>query len=56
VGTKLVGLVAILGLLLAACPDGDDNDAAESLLDTVQSRGELICGVNDAVVGFGFQT
>jgi general L-amino acid transport system substrate-binding protein len=28
----------------------------ESLLDTVQGRGELICGVNDAVAGFGLLT
>lgn len=38
--------------------DPDTDDAApevsgDSLLDTVRSRGEVVCGVNDAVPGFG---
>ncbi len=71
-----------LGLVLAACGEGevedpaedladddvgeiddvDDDDAAAepadtgSVLDTVRDRGELICGVNDAVPGFGVTT
>lgn len=38
-------------------PSGETNpptQTGESLLATVQDRGELICGVNDAVPGFGF--
>jgi general L-amino acid transport system substrate-binding protein len=46
-------------------PDTDDNGTTptdtidlvqngESLLTSVQSAGELVCGVNDAVPGFGF--
>jgi general L-amino acid transport system substrate-binding protein len=31
-------------------------DPGDSLLETVRSRGELICGVNDAVPGFGLLT
>ena len=58
-------------LLLGACSDDSDDDAAEeeaptdteitliqedeSLLQTVQERGELNCGVNTTVPGFGFQ-
>jgi general L-amino acid transport system substrate-binding protein len=35
--------------------NGQDTDG-QSTLQAVQDRGELVCGVNDAVVGFGFQT
>jgi general L-amino acid transport system substrate-binding protein len=40
---------------------GDDGEAAapaasDSVLDTVRSRGSVICGVNDAVPGFGVTT
>jgi general L-amino acid transport system substrate-binding protein len=31
-------------------------DTGESTLDVVRDRGNLICGVNDVLVGFGFQT
>jgi general L-amino acid transport system substrate-binding protein len=64
-------LVLALGLA-ACADDGDDEqtdngndngeaDAGEtadggSLLDTVLDRGEVICGVNDAVPGFGVAT
>jgi general L-amino acid transport system substrate-binding protein len=62
---KLLGLLAVLGLLsgAAACSDDDDGgdqgsgDGGESseggLLAEVRDRGELRCGVNDAVPGFG---
>lgn len=41
--------------------EGDDESAAGTsdgggLLQTVQERGELVCGVNDEVPGFGLQT
>ncbi len=32
------------------------DEGGDGLLATVQDRGNLICGVNDAVPGFGFQT
>jgi general L-amino acid transport system substrate-binding protein len=82
---KLLGLIAALVVLAAACTSGDDGEAAEEgedaplpeasapvagggteaggeddaaasggTLAAVQSRGTLICGVNDAVPGFGF--
>jgi general L-amino acid transport system substrate-binding protein len=35
--------------------DGDGTGNGNGLLQTVQDRGELICGVNDAVAGFGLQ-
>jgi len=49
---RLVGLVLALMLVAAAC--GDDDGDAGGLLDTVTERGNLICGVNDAVPGFGY--
>jgi general L-amino acid transport system substrate-binding protein len=49
---RLVGLVLALMLVAAAC--GDDDGDGGGLLDTVIDRGNLICGVNDAVPGFGF--
>jgi general L-amino acid transport system substrate-binding protein len=41
--------------------DGEDSSAApadsgEGVLDQVQSRGNVLCGVNDAVPGFGITT
>jgi general L-amino acid transport system substrate-binding protein len=65
-----LGLVLVaVGLLAAGCFHTDDEDtggAAQtgaqgqqgeggSLLQQVQNRGTLNCGVNDAVPGFGFQ-
>jgi general L-amino acid transport system substrate-binding protein len=40
----------VLALVAAACSSDDD---ATSTLDTVKERGNLICGVNDALPGFG---
>ena len=82
---KLLGLIAALVVLAAACTSGDDGEAAEEgedaplpeasapvaggtegggedggaatggqTLQAVQDRGTVICGVNDAVPGFGF--
>jgi general L-amino acid transport system substrate-binding protein len=82
---KLLGLIAALVVLAAACTSADDGETAEEgedaplpeasapvagggteaggedgaaasggTLAAVQSRGTLICGVNDAVPGFGF--
>ena len=34
--------------------NGDNGDADDSILDTVLARGELICGINNSVPGFGF--
>lgn len=66
IGSKRSVLLAlVLALVLAACngDDGDNGDAngdngadGGSLLDTVRDRGEVICGVNDAVPGFGVAT
>jgi general L-amino acid transport system substrate-binding protein len=36
--------------------DAAPADSGDSLLDTVQDRGSVICGVNDAVPGFGITT
>ena len=47
---RLVVLAMVLALVAAACGGDDD---AEGTLDTVKDRGNLICGVNDALPGFG---
>lgn len=78
--SKVIGLIAALMLLVAACTGSDDGaedaaleegtdtavaaagteeaaggeTAAGGTLQAVQDRGTLICGVNDAVPGFGF--
>ena len=48
---RLIVLLVGLTLVVGACADGDDN--ASSLLDTVQARGTVLCGVNDVLPGFG---
>ena len=47
---RLAVLAMVLALVAAACSSDDD---ATSTLDTVKERGNLICGVNDALPGFG---
>ncbi len=47
---RFVVLAMVLALVAAACSSDDD---ATSTLDTVKERGNLICGVNDALPGFG---
>jgi general L-amino acid transport system substrate-binding protein len=63
-------LMATIFIVIAACGGDDDADGTatpdtgdgsetpaqtgDGLLETVQNRGELICGVNDQVPGFGF--
>jgi general L-amino acid transport system substrate-binding protein len=37
-------------------PAAEPADTGDSLLDTVRERGEVVCGVNDAVAGFGLVT
>ncbi len=50
--TFLVALLA-LALIAVACSDnGDDSSEATSRLDTVRERGQVICGVRDALAGF----
>lgn len=49
---KLLAVVGILGLFAAACPGGGDEEGG--LLSEVQDRGNLNCGINNAVPGFGF--
>ena len=65
---KVLALLLALTLVAAACSDDDDGEATDTtqaeegqetetgagLLDEVQRRGTLNCGVNDAVPGFGF--
>jgi general L-amino acid transport system substrate-binding protein len=48
--------VAALGVLAFACgeEEGGDGAAGGNTLSAVLDRGELVCGVNDAVPGFGF--
>lgn len=51
------GLV-MLGLLVAGCtaPSGGSGQGqGASALDRVKSRGELVCGINDQVPGFGLR-
>lgn len=53
----VLGVLAASTLLVTACGDdgdGGDGDAGASTLDEVKDRGELLCGVNDQVPGFGF--
>jgi general L-amino acid transport system substrate-binding protein len=45
-------LALAVALVATAC--GGDDDGGDSLLNTVQDRGNLICGVNESVPGFGF--
>jgi len=65
----LGALMVVLMLLAGSCtreqqPAGDDGtaageapaQAAGSLLEEIQSRGILRCGVNNTVPGFGFET
>jgi general L-amino acid transport system substrate-binding protein len=49
---RLAGLLLALMLVATAC--GDDEGGGGGLLQTITDRGNLICGVNDAVPGFGF--
>lgn len=65
---KVPSVLATLALALAACTGGGEEapapagteargggeQAGDSVLDDVKSRGTLVCGVNDAVPGFGF--
>ena len=53
---RLALLVLALALVAAACGDDDDggDGATGGTLQAVLDRGELNCGVNDAVPGFGF--
>jgi len=66
---KVLAVMLAFTLLAAACSDDDDEaaddeaaqdeegeetDTGGGLLQEVTSRGELRCGVNDAVPGFGF--
>jgi len=66
-----VGLVLAVGLLAAGCFHSDDEEPTAggtqtgaaaggegggNLLQEVQNRGTVNCGVNDAVPGFGFTT
>ncbi|MCH7488086.1 MAG: amino acid ABC transporter substrate-binding protein [Chloroflexi bacterium] len=62
-------LVAVLAIAAVACDDDDDDDNGDTPVSTeepangaqvgdtlsdVIARGQLVCGVNDAVPGFGF--
>jgi general L-amino acid transport system substrate-binding protein len=54
---RVPALMLLLLLTAAACTndDGGTNQATtRSVLDTVKSRGRLVCGVNNQVPGFGF--
>lgn len=69
---KLLGLLAAFTLLATACSDDDDDAADDDeaagedenggdgggggVLEEVQTRGTLNCGINDSVPGFGFET
>ncbi len=59
---KLAALVAVLALVAAACTSATDGttttagngDGAGSVLAAVRDRGEVRCGINVTVPGFGF--
>lgn len=52
---KIILLVVVLAMVAAACSSTDSGATAQkSLLDDVIARGKLLCGVNNAVPGFGF--
>ncbi len=44
-------VIAVLALVVAAC--GGDDDDGGGLLETIQDRGNIICGVNETLPGFG---
>lgn len=48
---KITVLAMVLALVAAACSSGDDDSGGT--LEAVQDRGELICGVNETLAGFG---
>lgn len=51
----LIGLLVVVALLAACAPAATPTPAPpRGLLDTVKERGNLICGVNNALPGFGF--
>lgn len=60
IASKAVIAVAALALIAVACQreSAPEEEAQErvSLLQTVQDRGTLRCGVNETVPGFGFAT
>jgi len=47
---RIAVLALVIAMVGAACSSDDE---ATSTLDTVKDRGRLICGVNDALPGFG---
>ena len=47
---RLTVLAMVLALVAAAC---SSDEGETSLLDTVQERGNIICGVNETLPGFG---
>jgi general L-amino acid transport system substrate-binding protein len=62
---RVLALTSVVTVIAAGCTrggdgDGDDGDgdaqARQSLLQVVQDRGTLRCGVNATVPGFGFET
>jgi len=46
--------VAALGLIALACTSDDGGGSGGDTLKAVKDRGDVKCGVNDAVPGFGF--
>ncbi|MDX1428930.1 MAG: hypothetical protein R3282_01530, partial [Rhodothermales bacterium] len=56
--SKLLAALAALTLVLAACTtdagtNGGNGDSAGGTLQAVLDRGELNCGVNESLPGFG---
>ena len=59
--TRLLAVFAAMALVFAACSDDGGSDSTEAdggasgggTLQTVQDRGELNCGVNETLPGFG---
>jgi general L-amino acid transport system substrate-binding protein len=53
--STFIPMILAGALVLTACGDNGDNGGgtAGDLLSDIQARGEVVCGVNDAVPGFG---
>ena len=52
--SRTAAIVASIALVVSAC-GGDSSDSSGSLLDTIRTRGTVICGVSQGLPGFSIQ-
>jgi general L-amino acid transport system substrate-binding protein len=52
--SRTAAIVASVALVLSAC-GGDSSDSSGGLLETIKSRGTVICGVSQGLPGFSIQ-